>query len=233
MPGVSVTWLGHAAFRIDSPGGKRIYLDPWLSNPSFPQDEPEPERMDVMAITHGHTDHLGEAVELGRRFSPRVVAIAELASWLEGQGVQGASSGGMNKGGTQEVDGVRFTMTNAVHSSGFIGDGEPVYLGEPAGFVIGFENGTKLYFAGDTAVMSDMQLIGRLYEPEVAVLPVGDHFTMGPREAAVAVELLGAKRMLACHYGTFPVLTGTPEECRKLVSDCEVLAPRPGETIEL
>ncbi|MBD0317755.1 MAG: metal-dependent hydrolase [Thermoleophilia bacterium] len=233
MPGVSVTWLGHATFRIDSPGGKRIYLDPWLSNPSFPEGEPEPDRIDVMAITHGHSDHVGEAVELGKRFSPQVVAIFELAAWLESQGVAGAASGGMNKGGTQEVDGIRFTMTNAVHSSGFSGNGEPVYLGEPAGFVIQFENGTKLYFAGDTAVMSDMQLIGRLYEPAVAVLPVGDHFTMGPREAALAVELLGANRMLACHYGTFPLLTGTPEECRKLVSDCEVLAPKPGETIEL
>ncbi|MDQ3867517.1 MAG: metal-dependent hydrolase [Actinomycetota bacterium] len=233
MPGVSVTWLGHATFRIDSPGGKRIYLDPWLSNPSFPEGEPEPERIDVMAITHGHPDHVGEAIELGKRFSPQVVAIFELASWLESQGVAGASSGGMNKGGTQDVNGIRFTMTNAVHSSGFSGNGEPVYLGEPAGFVVEFENGTKLYFAGDTAVMSDMQLIGRLYEPAVAVLPIGDHFTMGPREAALAVELLGVSRMLACHYATFPLLTGTPEECRKLVSACEVLAPKPGETIEL
>ncbi|MDQ3857104.1 MAG: metal-dependent hydrolase [Actinomycetota bacterium] len=233
MPGVSVTWLGHATFRIDSPGGKRIYLDPWLSNPSFPEGEPEPDRIDVMAITHGHSDHVGEAVELGKRFSPQVVAIFELAAWLESQGVAGAASGGMNKGGTQDVDGIRFTMTNAVHSSGFSGNGEPVYLGEPAGFVIQFENGTKLYFAGDTAVMSDMQLIGRLYEPAVAVLPVGDHFTMGPREAALAVELLGVNRMLASHYGTFPLLTGTPEECRKLVSACEVLTPKPGETIEL
>ncbi len=233
MAGVSVTWLGHAAFRIDTPGGKRIYLDPWLSNPSFPEDEPAPERVDVLALTHGHSDHIGEAVELGKRFSPSVVAIFELASWLEAQGVEGAAALGMNKGGTLEVAGVRFTMTNAVHSSSFSTDGEPIYLGEPAGYVIEFENGTRIYFAGDTAVTSDMGLIGRLYEPEVAVLPVGDHFTMGPREAAVAMELIGAKRMLASHYGTFPILTGTPEECRKLVSDCEVLAPAPGETIEL
>jgi L-ascorbate metabolism protein UlaG (beta-lactamase superfamily) len=233
MAGVSVTWLGHGSFRIDSPGGKRIYLDPWLTNPRCPEGERDPERIDVMAITHGHSDHVGEAVELGKRFSPRVVAIFELASWLESQGVVGASSGGMNKGGTQEVEGVRFTMTNAVHSGGFSANGEPVYLGEPAGFVVEFENGTRTYFAGDTAVMSDMRLIGQLYEPEVAVLPIGDHFTMGPREAAFAVAMLGAKRLLPCHYGTFPVLTGTPEECRKLVSDCEVLTPQPGETIEL
>jgi L-ascorbate metabolism protein UlaG (beta-lactamase superfamily) len=234
MPDVALTWLGHGSYRIDSPGGKRIYFDPWLENPKCPEAEREPERVDVMAISHGHGDHIGSAVELGRRFSPRVVAIFELANWLESQGVENASALGMNKGGTVDVDGIKFNMTDALHSGGFIGDGERItYLGDPAGYVIEFENGTRIYFAGDTAVTSDMALIGRLYEPEVAVLPVGDHFTMGPREAAVAMELIGAKRMLASHYGTFPILTGTPEECRKLVSDCEVLAPAPGETIEL
>ncbi len=233
MADVSVTWLGHSAFRLDSPGGKRIYIDPWLSNPKCPESEREPERIDVMAFSHGHGDHLGEAVELGKRFSPAVIAIFELASWLESQGVEGASARGMNKGGTQDVDGIKFTLTNAVHSSSFGGDGNPIYLGDPAGFVIEFESGTTVYFAGDTAVFSDMQLIGRLYEPEVAVLPVGDHFTMGPREAAVAVELLGVRRFIPSHYGTFPVLTGTVEECRKLVSGCEIVAPKPGETIEL
>jgi L-ascorbate metabolism protein UlaG (beta-lactamase superfamily) len=231
MAGVSVTWLGHAAFRIDTPGGKRIYLDPWLSNPSAPEGAEDVERIDVMAITHGHADHVGEAVELGKRFSPKVVAIFELANWLEQQGVEGASELGMNKGGTLEIDGVRFTMTDAVHSSGFGPDRE--YLGEPAGFVIEFENGRKVYFAGDTAVHADMQLIGRIYAPDVAVLPVGDHFTMGPREAAVAVELLGVNRMLPSHWGTFAALTGTPEECKKLVSDCEVIDARPGDTVEL
>ena len=232
MAGVSVTWLGHAAFRIDSPGGKRIYLDPWLTNPAAPEGAQDVERIDVLALTHGHSDHVGEAVDLGKRFSPRVVAIFELAAWLEQQGVEGASSLGMNKGGTQEVDGIRFTMTQAVHSSGFSGNGHAVYLGEPAGFVIGFENGTRIYFAGDTAVHSDMALIGRLYEPEVAVLPIGDHFTMGPREAAVAIEMLGVTRVLPCHYGTFPVLTGTPDELRKL-TEVEILGIEPGETAEL
>jgi L-ascorbate metabolism protein UlaG (beta-lactamase superfamily) len=232
MAGVSVTWLGHAAFRIDSPGGKRIYLDPWLTNPAAPEGAQDVERIDVLALTHGHSDHVGEAVDLGKRFSPRVVAIFELAAWLEQQGLEGASSLGMNKGGTQEVDGIRFTMTQAVHSSGFSGNGNAIYLGEPAGFVIGFENGTRIYFAGDTAVHSDMALIGRLYEPEVAVLPIGDHFTMGPREAAVAIEMLGVTRVLPCHYGTFPVLTGTPDELRKL-TEVEILAIEPGETAEL
>ena len=232
MAGVSLTWLGHAAFRIDSPGGKRIYLDPWLTNPSAPEGADDVERMEILALTHGHNDHVGEAVELGKRFSPAVVAIFELASWLESQGVGGASARGMNKGGTQDVDGIAFTMTDALHSSGFGPNGAPIYLGEAAGFVVRFETGTTVYFAGDTAVFGDMQLIGRLYEPDVAVLPVGDHFTMGPRGAALALELLGVRRCVPSHYGTFPVLTGTPDELRRL-TDVEIVAPEPGETIEL
>ncbi len=213
-----LTWLGHAAFRLDTPGGKRIYIDPWLSNPRCPENEREPERIDVIAITHGHTDHIGEAVELARRHRPAVVAIFELTSWLEAQGVEGASQGGMNKGGTQEVDGIRFTMTHALHSGGFVGE---------------LEDGTTVYFAGDTAVFSDMQLIGRLYEPDLAVLPIGDHFTMGPREAAVAVELLGVRRVFPSHYGTFPLLTGRPEQLREQGADVELLDAPPGETVRL
>ena len=233
MANVSVTWLGHGSFRFDSPGGKRIYLDPWLGNPKCPEGERTPERIDVMAITHGHSDHVGEAVELGRRHSPAVVAIFELATWLERQGVEGASNGAMNKGGTQEVDGVKFTMTHALHSGGLTQDGEPIYLGEAAGFVVEFENGLKLYASGDTAVFSDMQLIGRIYEPDVAILPIGDHFTMSPREAAVALELLRVRRCIPCHYGTFPLLRGTPDELRRLAPGVEVIAPEPGETLAL
>ena len=234
MADVQVTWLGHSAFRIDSPGGKRIYLDPWLSNPKCPESEQTPERVDILALSHGHGDHVGEAVELGKRHSPKVVAIFELASWLERQGVEGASQLGMNKGGTVHVDGVKFTMTHALHSGGFInGDGGITYLGDPAGFVVEFENGTKTYFAGDTAVFGDMQLIGRIYEPDVAILPIGDHFTMSPREAAVALELLGVRRCIPCHYATFPLLRGTPEELRQLAPNVEVIAPEPGETVEV
>ncbi len=234
MADVSLTWLGHAAFRIDSPGGKRIYLDPFLSNPRCPEGERRPERVDIMAITHGHSDHVGEAVELGKQFSPRVVAIFELANWLEAQGVEGASELGMNKGGTVDVDGVKFTMTHALHSGGFIQDGASItYLGDPAGYVIELENGFKIYAAGDTAAFTDMQIIGRYLEPDVAILPIGDHFTMGPRQAAVALELLGVRRCIPGHYGTFPLLTGTPDQLREQASGVEILAPQPGETIEL
>jgi L-ascorbate metabolism protein UlaG (beta-lactamase superfamily) len=234
MADVSLTWLGHAAFRLDSPGGKRIYIDPWLSNPKAPEGEQEPERIDILAVTHGHSDHLGETVELGKRLRPHIVAIFDLAAWLEAQGVEGASQGGMNKGGTQEVDGIRFTMTHALHSSGLAGDdGTIVYLGDAVGYVVELEDGKKVYFAGDTAVFGDMQLIGRLYRPDVAVLPIGDHFTMGPREAALAIELLGVRRVVPSHYGTFPLLTGTPDALRALAADVEILAPKPGETVAL
>jgi L-ascorbate metabolism protein UlaG (beta-lactamase superfamily) len=227
MPNVALTWLGHATFRFDTPGGKRVYVDPFLENPKCPDDEKEPERIDILAITHGHSDHIGESVELIKRFKPTVVGIVEIVAWLGDQGADVGEMPGINKGGTRDADGVKFTMTDARHSSGGP-NGE--YLGEPAGFVIEVENGTKLYFAGDTSVFGDMQLIGRIYEPDVAILPIGDHFTMGPREAAVALELLGVKRCVPCHYGTFPILTGTPEALREL-TEVELVAPEPGETV--
>ena len=230
MAGGSLTWLGHAAFRLDSPGGKRIYVDPWLQNPKCPENEREPERVDLIALTHGHGDHVGETVELWKRFSCPVVAQVELREWLTGQGLEDDMTESPNKGGTVEKAGVRITMTDAKHSSS-CDDG--TYAGEAAGLVLELDGGTKVYFAGDTCVFGDMQLIGRIYEPDVAVLPIGGHFTMDPREAAVALELLGVKRCVPCHYGTFPLLAGTPDELRKLASGVEVLSPQPGETIEL
>ena len=233
MADVSLTWLGHGSFRFDSANGKRIYVDPWLENPKCPPNEKDPDQVDVLVLTHGHSDHVGGVADLAKRHSPKVVAIFELANWLESQGVPGASSLGMNKGGTVDVDGVTFTMTHALHSSGLIGDDGITYLGDAAGYVIGFENGLKVYVAGDTAVFSDMQLIGRLYSPDIAVLPIGDHFTMDPEQAALALELLGVRRCVPGHDGTFPVLTGTPDELRRLAPGVEVIAPEPGETVTL
>lgn len=230
MADVSTTWLGHAGFRFDSPGGKRIYLDPWLANPKCPESEKEPERIDVIALTHGHDDHVGETVELAKKFSPRVIAMVELRGWLEEQGAEGKIADAPNKGGTVDADGVKFTMVDAKHSSS-AADGR--YLGEAAGYVIEFENGTKVYAAGDTCVFGDMSLIGRIYAPDVAILPIGGHFTMDPKEAAVALELLGVERCVPCHYGTFPLLEGTPDELRGLAPGVEVIAPEPGETITL
>jgi len=228
MPDVPVTWLGHASFRLDSPNGKRIYVDPWLENPKCPDAEKKPERADVIAVTHGHSDHVGSVVEISKRFSPGIVAMVELKGWLGDQGAEVGEVPGPNKGGTVEIDGIKFTLVNAFHSSS---SDKGDYLGEAAGIVIEFENGTKLYFAGDTNVFGDMALIRQIYAPDVAVLPIGDHFTMDPREAGVALELLGAKRCIPCHYGTFPLLSGTPDELRQHAQGVEVLELQPGETI--
>jgi L-ascorbate metabolism protein UlaG (beta-lactamase superfamily) len=179
-----------------------------------------------IAITHGHGDHVGETVELAKKFKPEIVAMVELHGWL---GEKGAPTDGMgpNKGGTVEAGGARFTLVNAFHSSA-APDG--TYVGEAAGIVVELENGTTLYFAGDTCVFGDMQLIGRIYDPDVAVLPIGGHFTMDPREAGVALELLGTKRCIPYHYGTFPLLAGTPAALREQAPGVEVIELQPGET---
>jgi L-ascorbate metabolism protein UlaG (beta-lactamase superfamily) len=230
MGEVAATWLGHAAFRFDSPGGTRIYLDPWLGNPKCPEAEREPERVDVIALTHGHDDHVGETVDLARRFSPSIVAMVELQSFLGRQGIEGDPKTTFNKGGTVEAGGVRFTMTDAKHSSSSP-DGQ--YGGEAAGFVMTFEDGTRIYAAGDTCVFADMELIGRLYSPDVAILPIGGHYTMDPQQAALALELLGVPRCVPYHYGTFPILVSTPDELRAAAPSVDVIAPEPGETITL
>jgi L-ascorbate metabolism protein UlaG (beta-lactamase superfamily) len=233
MAGVKLTWLGHAAFRVEAPSGRRIYIDPWLENPKCPEGERSPERIDVIALTHGHDDHVGQTVELAQRFGCPVYAQVELRGWLAGKGLPEDATQAMNKGGTVDVDGITITMTDANHSSSAFENGTFVYLGEPAGIVLGVEDAARIYFAGDTNVFGDMELIGRLYEPDLPVLPIGDHYTMGPKEAALAAELLGATRMLPCHYGTFPLLTGTLDACRERMTGCEVVAPEPGETIEV
>jgi L-ascorbate metabolism protein UlaG (beta-lactamase superfamily) len=228
---IPLTWLGHASFRLDSPGGKRIYVDPWLTgNPKCPEAEQKPERVDLIALTHGHGDHVGDTISLWKQFEPPVVALVELRGWLASQGLPEDMTQAPNKGGTAHVEGIEITLTDANHSSS-TEDG--TYAGEPAGLVIELEDGFTIYFAGDTNVFGDMALIRRIYEPDVAVLPIGGHFTMGPREAAVALELLGTKRCVPSHYGTFPLLTGTPGELRRLAPGVELIAPEPGETVEL
>jgi L-ascorbate metabolism protein UlaG (beta-lactamase superfamily) len=227
----SLTWLGHAAFRIDSPGGKRIYVDPFLNgNPKCPDGEQQPERVDIIAVTHGHSDHVGDTVALSKKFEPQIVAQVEVKGWLGGHDATVGELPGINKGGTQEIDGISFTLVNAFHSSSS-DDGD--YTGESCGIVIRLEDGTTVYFAGDTCVFGDMALIARIYEPDVAVLPIGDWFTMGPREAAVALELLGNPRCVPCHWGTFGLLTGTPQKLKELAPEADVVEFDPGDTIEL
>ena len=228
----SLTWLGHAAFRLDTDDGKRIYIDPFLSgNPKTPDSEKQPEHVDVIAITHGHGDHVGDAAELKKKFpAAEIVAQVEVKSWLGDQGVDTGPMPGINKGGSQEIDGTRFTLVNAFHSSG-LPDGS--YGGEAAGLVVRLANGKTVYFAGDTCVFGNMQLIARLYEPDIAVLPIGDHFTMGPREAALALELLGNPPCIPSHYGTFPVLTGTPQQLQAEAPEATIHTLEPGGTLVL
>jgi len=229
----TLTWLGHSAFRIDTDGGKRIYVDPFLQgNPKCPETEQDPDRCDLIALTHGHDDHVGSTVALAQKFGCPVVAQVELRGWLSTKGLDENMMHAPNKGGTAEVDGVRITLTNAFHSTSAFEDAKFVYLGEACGLVIDVD-GKRIYFAGDTCVFGDMALIARIYRPDVAVLPIGDHFTMGPREAAVAIELLGNPRVVPCHYGTFPLLTGTPDAVRELAPDARIEAPEPGGSIDL
>jgi L-ascorbate metabolism protein UlaG (beta-lactamase superfamily) len=223
---MELTWLGHASFRLDA-GGKRIYIDPFLNgNPKCPDNEKSPEKVDIIALTHGHGDHVGDTVDLAKQHGATVVAPVELAGWLGSQGVENAKD--PNKGGTEEVDGIRFTLTNAFHSSS---NNDGAYMGEPCGIVVRAD-GKSIYFAGDTCVFGDMQLIGRLYSPDLAVLPIGDHYTMGPDEAALAVELLGVKRVLPCHWGTFPALTGTPDAlAEKVGGGVTIERIEPGQSV--
>jgi len=222
--------LGHSTFRIETPGGKTVIIDPWImGNPMCPQSEKKVRKVDVLLCTHGHGDHIGDAVEIIKQHNPIAVGIYEMCLWLARKGAKQISP--MNKGGTQTVDDVKVTMVQAVHSCGIQDGDEMVYGGEACGYVIEFANGVKLYHAGDTAVFGDMAIIRELYSPDVAMLPVGDRFTMSPREAAYACNLLKPKSVIPMHFGTFPELTGTPAEFQKLVPGLDVVEMKPGVTI--
>jgi len=232
--GGKLTWLGHAAFLIESPKGVRVAIDPWIgNNPKFPKGF-DLGRLDVIAATHGHFDHFGDdGIPLAKKTGATAVAIFELALHCGSCGVEKVS--GMNKGGSQTVAGIEFRMVQAVHSAGTSGaGGEANFPADPCGYVLTFEDGFRLYHAGDTNVFSDMALIGELYAPDLALLPIGDFYTMGPREAAKACELLAVPRVVPMHWGTFPNLWGTPallrQELKKRGLTTEVVELTPGQT---
>jgi len=232
--GMSITWFGHAGFKIVTPGGKTLLIDPWLTgNPVCPENI-KIDHADLILVTHLHFDHLGDTIPLAQRTKAKIIAPPETCWYLQTKGIDAANTLLQNKGGSQVVNGVRVTMVHADHSCGFFEDGKIIYGGDPVGYVLEFENGFKIYHAGDTNVFGDMRIIGDLYEPELVMYPVGDLFTMSPREAAYGLRLLGAKKVIPMHYATFPVLVGTPQALREYTKDIaglEIVELQPGQTI--
>jgi L-ascorbate metabolism protein UlaG (beta-lactamase superfamily) len=231
---LSITWLGHSTFLLRSPKGARLLLDPWLtSNPACPEKAKKVDGLDLILVTHGHVDHCGDAVSVGRATGAAVVASHELALWLGRQGLKNLR--GMNIGGRQTLNGITVFMVQALHSSSAEHDGTVTYLGPATGFIVRFEDGVTIYFAGDTGLFGDMKMLGEHYAPSIAFLPIGDLYTMGPEDAALAGAWLGVKTIVPMHYGTFPALTGTLEQLRECCRPrgIDVVAPRAGETVTL
>ena len=231
LKGTRVTWLGHATVLVQTAKGTNILIDPFIThNPKYPKDFVLPEKIHYILLTHGHDDHIADVVPVAAEHGSTVVAIYELAGWVAARGV--ANTIGMNLGGTVKLGDVAATMVEAKHSSAVRDERGDHYAGVAAGYVLTIADGPVLYHAGDTAVFGDMKLIGELYRPEVAMLPIGGHFTMGPKEAALAVRLLGAETILPIHFGTIPQLKGAPEELAALVdANIQVVRWSPGESV--
>lgn len=231
LKGTRVTWLGHSTVLVQTAKGTNILIDPFIAhNPKYPKNFVLPEKIHYILLTHGHGDHISDAVPVATKHGSTVVAIYELAAYVAGKGV--AETIGMNLGGTVQLDDVAATMVDAKHSAAAQDEHGTHYVGVAAGFVLTIADGPVLYHAGDTSVFGDMKLIAELYHPEVVMLPIGGHYTMGPREAAVATKFLAPKIVLPLHFGTFPPLKGTPEELAGMVDrSVRVAHLDPGDSI--
>jgi L-ascorbate metabolism protein UlaG (beta-lactamase superfamily) len=232
LKGTRITWLGHATVLVQTAKGTHILIDPFLeNNPKYPKSFKLPEKIDYILLTHGHGDHISDAVPVAKKHKSNVVAIYELAAFIASRGADNIT--GFNLGGTVQLDDVSVTMVEAKHSAGAEGKSGTQYAGVAVGFVLTIANGPVLYHAGDTAVFSDMKLIKELYHPELAMLPIGGFYTMGPREAAMAAQFIEPKAILPIHFGTFPPLTGTPDQLNEfLKGSIEIIRIAPGETIQ-
>ncbi len=231
LNGTRITWLGHATVLIQTAKGTTFLIDPFIANnPKYPKDFALPQKIDYVLLTHGHGDHISDAVPVATKHGSTVVAIYELSAYIAGKGVK--STTGMNLGGSVQLQDVLVTMVEATHSAAAQDESGTHYVGVATGFVLSIADGPVLYHSGDTNVFGDMKLIARLYKPDVAMLPIGGFYTMGPKEAALAVEFLAPKIVLPLHFGTFPPLTGTAKELAALIdSRVEVLTSAPGETV--
>jgi len=234
LKGNRVTYFGHSTFSLTTPSGEVALIDPWvMTSPYCAETLKKVPRLDVIFLSHAHSDHLGDLLALAKQHRPKIVAIFETCLWIESKGLE-QETRPMGKGGSQTVGDFEVTMTHAFHSNSIEDAGTLVYGGEPAGLVIRMPGDFTIYHAGDTALFGDMKLIGELYKPDVAMLPIGDLFTMGPREAAYAVRLLGVKHVIPMHYGTYTFLTGTAEAFRKEAKDIaglQIHALKAGESL--
>jgi L-ascorbate metabolism protein UlaG (beta-lactamase superfamily) len=235
---ITITWLGHATFHMVTPEQRRVLVDAWVdSNPSCPEawHTTARQNLDAIFLTHGHFDHIADLVTIAKETGTQIVCQYDLTPWLTEKGIAEDKIVGFNKGGTVEVAGIKATMTAAQHSSTFYEDGKIIPMGDAAGFVLRFSNDFSIYVTGDTCATYDMVIVGDLYQPDMAILPIGDFFTMDPRQAAYALKLIRARYAIGCHWGTFPILTGTPEAlqeaCKEFAVNAEVIPLRPGDSV--